>query len=334
MGISGSSPYILSILIMPRIEFLGLERRTVILPASFYGSNVIDITRNRQVIQVYSTIVRSSDLKIANQNNSQLTTMIIDDPEADYIRTVADICIPMITRFDWLMFVFRDMEGNIMRLNGEFKLHLTMENVYDLVPSSITLMNQFSMIEVFGNTTKKEMKLDNPLLFDQCYISSVLLYTDFVMRNVPTDQVVVIDEGTSLQEVLILRGTYDIEAIITKPNASDTSLFELVYSGENVSHPYSVKNRTISWAYCRAISIAHQSITDSFLFVNTSFHFDFSRTDRYVAPTVITGFILLVVHAQAVTSVLAFRVHHQFVVLSSTHPFPCTFQPLNKAVHL
>ena len=63
---------------------LGLEGHTVILPASFYGSNVIDITRNRQVIQVYSSLVRSSDLKIANQNNNHLlTTIIIDDLEVD-----------------------------------------------------------------------------------------------------------------------------------------------------------------------------------------------------------------------------------------------------------
>ena len=34
-------------------EILGLEGQMVILPASFYGSNVIDITRNRQVIQVH-----------------------------------------------------------------------------------------------------------------------------------------------------------------------------------------------------------------------------------------------------------------------------------------
>ena len=31
-------------------EIIGLEGRTVILSASFYGSNVTDITRNRQVI--------------------------------------------------------------------------------------------------------------------------------------------------------------------------------------------------------------------------------------------------------------------------------------------
>ena len=55
---------------------------------TIYGSNVIDITRNRQVIQVYSSLVRSSDLKIANQNNNLLTTMIIDDPEADYINHI------------------------------------------------------------------------------------------------------------------------------------------------------------------------------------------------------------------------------------------------------
>ena len=95
-------------------EILGLEGQMVILPASFSGSNVIDITRNQQVIQVYSSLVRSSDLKIANQNNNLLTTMIIDDPEVNYLRTVKDVCIPMITRFDRLMFLFRDMDGNIM----------------------------------------------------------------------------------------------------------------------------------------------------------------------------------------------------------------------------
>ena len=97
----------------------------MVLPASFYGLNVIDITQNLQVIQVYLSNVRSSDLKIANQNNNLLTTMIIDDPEVHYLRTVEDICIPMITRFDRLMFVFRDMDGNIMRLNGEFELQWT-----------------------------------------------------------------------------------------------------------------------------------------------------------------------------------------------------------------
>ena len=64
----------------------------VILPALFYGSNVTDFTLNRQVIQVYSLLVRSSDLKIVNQNNNMLTKIIIDDPTADYIRTVEDIC--------------------------------------------------------------------------------------------------------------------------------------------------------------------------------------------------------------------------------------------------
>ena len=165
-------------------EIFGLEGQTVILPASFSGSNVIDITRNQQVIQVYSTIVRSSDLKIANQNNNLLTTMIIDDPTADYVRSVEDVCIPMITRFDQLMFLFRDMDGNIMRLNGEFELQLTIEDVIDQVPSSILPMNQFSMMEMFGNTTKKEVKLDNPLSFDQCFISSLLLNADFVLYNV------------------------------------------------------------------------------------------------------------------------------------------------------
>ena len=78
------SPYSIDFTNAPDVrEIIGLEDRMVILPASFYGSNVIDITRNRQVIQVYSSLVRSSDMKIANQNNNLLTTMIIDDSKDD-----------------------------------------------------------------------------------------------------------------------------------------------------------------------------------------------------------------------------------------------------------
>ena len=90
-------------------EILGLEGRTVILPASFYESNVIDITRNRQVILVYSSLDPSADLKIANHSNNLLTTLIIDDPTTNYCRLMEDICLPMITRFDRLIFVFKDL---------------------------------------------------------------------------------------------------------------------------------------------------------------------------------------------------------------------------------
>ena len=182
MDESRSSPHTPSISPMPQTSEKSsyLEGRTVILPASFYGSNVTDITRNRQVIQVYSSLVRSSDLKMstAHQTNNLLTTMIIDDPTTNYCRSVEDICIPMITRFDRLMFLFRDMEGRIMRLNDKFELQLTIEDVYDLVSSSIPQMNQFSMIEVLGNTTKNEVKLDNPfsLIRSMLHLVRVALY--------------------------------------------------------------------------------------------------------------------------------------------------------------
>ena len=99
-------------------------------------------------------------------------------------------------------------------------------------------------MEVFGNIAKKELKQDNPLSFDQCSISSVSLYTDFVLHNVPSDQVILIDAGTFPHEALIPRGAYNIEAIIAMLNTSDT-LFELVYSGENkfyisVTHFYTI----------------------------------------------------------------------------------------------
>ena len=150
------------------LEILGLEGQTVILPALFNGSNVIEITRNLQVIQVYSSLDRSSDLKIGDRNNNLFTTLIIDDPTTNYCRLMEDICISVITRFDRLMFVFKDLEGRIMHLNGEFEFQLAIEDrVEDEVEGVLTLMsaNQLSMIEVFGSR-KKEVKLDNPLSFD------------------------------------------------------------------------------------------------------------------------------------------------------------------------
>ena len=178
------SPYSIDFNNAPDVqEIIELEDRMIILPASFYGSNVIDITRNRLVIQVYSSLVRSSDMKISNQNNNLLTTMIIDDPKDDYVRAVEDVCIPMIYRFDRLMFVFKDMDDNIIHLNGEFELQLTIEDVCNQLHTPVPSTNQFSMIEVFGNNSKKEVKLDNPLSFNKCYISSVSLSMNSTSSN-------------------------------------------------------------------------------------------------------------------------------------------------------
>ena len=53
------------------------------------------------------------------------------------------------------------------------------------------------------------------------------LYTDFVLHNVPTDQVVVINAGRTPKEVVIPRGAYDIERIIAMLNASDAFLVRI-----------------------------------------------------------------------------------------------------------
>ena len=78
--------------------------------------------------------------------------MIINDLTTIYCRSVEDICIAMITRFNRLMFVFKDLDGNIMQLNNEFKLESTIEDrVENEGEGNPNLMsvNQFSMIEVF-----------------------------------------------------------------------------------------------------------------------------------------------------------------------------------------
>ena len=75
--------------------------------------------------------------------------------------------------------------------------------------------------------------MDNPLSFNQCYVSSVSLYTDFKLHNVPTDQIIVINGGrTDASEITIPQGAYEINQLIAMLNASD-ALFQVVYSGAN-----------------------------------------------------------------------------------------------------
>ena len=89
------------------------------------------------------------------------------------------------------------------------------------------------------------MKLDNPLSYNKCFISSVSFYTDFVLHNVQTDQVVVMNGGRTDESIKsIPQGTYDFETIIAILNVSD-ALFELAYSEKNafhftVTHYYSI----------------------------------------------------------------------------------------------
>ena len=217
-------------------EILGITETN--LPAAIYdGKNIIDITRNRQVIQVFSSIIRTSDLKIADQNNNLLTTMMIDDPQANYFRKIEDICIPICNRFDKLYFTFKDLDGNLMNLTGVFELQLTIDDVVDKddKSNSISSFSQFSLSQVC-NTPKTVVKLENPLSFKQCYISSISLYTDFKLFNVDSDQLIkVYGDKTNTEltaEIEIPRGQYTIEELLALLNCSD-SLFELIYYGEN-----------------------------------------------------------------------------------------------------
>lgn len=231
-----NAQYALDLSKAPEIrEILGLTRD--VYDGLHFGTSIIDITRNRQVVQVYSSIVRTSDLKIANQNNNLLTTMMFDDPQSNYLRKIEDVCIPICNRFDKLYFSFKDLDGNLMKLQGQFELQLTVDDntqadALHLRECGVDSLSQFSLTQVC-NTPKTVVKLENPLSFKQCYISAISLYTDFQLYNVPKDQVIVIDgNATDHATVEIPKGTYEIEEVIAMLNTSD-ALFELIYDGTN-----------------------------------------------------------------------------------------------------
>lgn len=215
-------------------EILGLTKN--IYPSgSHYGDNIIDITKNMQVIQVYCSLVKSSELKIANQNNNLLTTLIIEDPEKSFIQKTQDVYLPIINKFDQLYFSYRDLNGNIINLNADISFQITVEDFVKDIKNddeNINFKSQFSIAQVC-NTSKTTVQLDNTISFNRCYISSVSVYTDFKLYNVSEDQSIIINANVDeYSEIIIPRGSYTIEEIIALMNTSD-AIFELVYSGSN-----------------------------------------------------------------------------------------------------
>ena len=209
------SPYSIDFANAPDVrEIFGLGNHTI-LPASFYGWNVIDITRNHKVIQVHSSLVCSSDLKIANQNNNLLTTMIIDDLEFNVISTVEEICISMIYRFDRLMFLFRDMEGNTLHLNGEFVHRLTIEERIEGegIPTLMST-NQFVWLKYLRVGRRRR---SGTTLFHSISVPSR------PCRSIPIScaQRLNRSSGTDQCRDIPTRGDYDIETVIAVVNASD-----------------------------------------------------------------------------------------------------------------
>ena len=215
-------------------DILGLTKN-IYSSGSHYGDNIIDITRNLQIIQVYCSLVKSSELKIANQNNNLLTTLIIEDPEKSFIQKIQDVYLPIINKFDQLYFSYRDLDGNIINLNADISFQITVEDVVknDIKnDKDINFKSQFSIAQVC-NTSKTTVQLDNTISFDRCYISSVSIYTDFKLYNVSEDQTIIINANIDeYSEISIPRGSYTIEEIIALMNTSD-AIFELVYSGSN-----------------------------------------------------------------------------------------------------
>lgn len=215
-------------------DILGLTKN-IYSSGSHYGDSIIDVTRNLQVIQVYCSLVKSSELKIANQNNNLLTTLIIEDPEKSFIQKTQDVYLPIINKFDQLYFSYRDLDGNIINLNADISFQITVEDFVKNIDNNdedINFKSQFSIAQVC-NTSKTTVKLDNTISFDRCYISSVSIYTDFKLYNVSENQTIIINANVDeYSEISIPRGSYTIEEIIALINTSD-AIFELVYSGSN-----------------------------------------------------------------------------------------------------
>ena len=200
--------------------------------------DIIDITRNNQVILVYASIVKSNELKIANQNNNLLTSVNVDDPENTVSHKIENTWIPISGDYQRIYFNFKNADLQPIFLDCD----ITFEFIIQSVPTQQTTVTttgqttQFSLFQCL-NQSKTELTLPNPLSFKNCYISEVDVYTDFKLYNVTYDQIVRIygnKESSSelTAEIYVSQGQYTIEELLALMNCSE-ALFELMYSGKD-----------------------------------------------------------------------------------------------------
>ena len=200
--------------------------------------DIIDITRNNQVILVYASIVKSNELKIANQNNNLLTSVNVDDPENTVSHKIENTWIPISGDYQRIYFNFKNADAQPILLDCD----ITFEFIIQSVPTQQTTVTttgqttQFSLFQCL-NQSKTELTLPNPLSFKNCYISEVDVYTDFKLYNVTYDQIVRIygnKESSSelTAEIYVSQGQYTIEELLALMNCSE-ALFELMYSGKD-----------------------------------------------------------------------------------------------------
>jgi len=228
-------------------SILGYNSDTVLTGPSDYSDNIIDITRNSQVVLVYSSFIKSSDISIANQNNNLLTTINIDDPTAQNVHKLQHVWIPIESRFQRVYFTFRNGDYQPVNLYCDIELQLVVASQpLQLVATSVPRVNkssvtnattsQFTLYQKLTNNTTV-VQLKNPLSFNNCYISEVDVYTDIQLHNIATQQVVKIygnmyDYNELTATITIPPGGYSIEELLALLNCSD-SLWELIYHGAN-----------------------------------------------------------------------------------------------------
>jgi len=243
-------------------QILGYNSDTVLTDGA-YSDNIIDITRNNQVILVYASFVRSNDLRIANQKNCLLTTINVDDPEKQNVHKLQDVWIPIQRQYQRVYLSFRNGDNQPIKLWGDFELQAVLATdlqavlatdlqavlatdlqavvqavVQESKPSEVqsSRTSQFSLYQVLTSSTT-DVQLENPLNFKGCYISEIDVFTDFELHNVTSTQTVLIygnhyDYSELTATVVIPEGMYSIEQILALLNCSD-ALFQLIYHGAN-----------------------------------------------------------------------------------------------------
>ena len=205
---------------------------------SYVTEDIIDITRNNQVILVYASIIKSNELKIANQNNNLLTSVNVNDPESTVSHKIENTWIPISGDYQRIYFNFKNADAQPIYLDCD----ITFEFIIQSIPvqqTTVTTTGQTTQFSLFQclNQSKTELTLPNPLSFKNCYISEVDVYTDFKLYNVTYDQIVRIygnKESSSelTAEVYVSQGQYTIEELLALMNCSE-ALFELMYSGKD-----------------------------------------------------------------------------------------------------
>ena len=207
-------------------EILGFDKN--IISSGEISDNPANITRNMNVIQLYSSIV-NSDV------DTPIATIKINNPTVDFHETIQTKISLSRNVLNYIDIIFRDISGEIISLNAEnitvtlfIKCYEEFDFLKDDRNSDCSVFNLTTKIPSLNNGEYNH-KVERPLTLNKGKIINANFYINGKIKNLSSDQEIIINNV----KYTIPAGSYSLEMLLALLNSKSFAVFSYIKSGKD-----------------------------------------------------------------------------------------------------